>query len=96
LVPTLTGRIQTRIFLLAIVGSLVILSLYVASQDVLLLYRHPAILWTLVPVMLYWIARIWLLALRRDLHEDPIVFALRDPASYVSGILCVAAMLVAT
>ena len=33
--------------------------------------------------MLYWISRVWLLAHRGDLHEDPLVFALSDPPSYL-------------
>lgn len=76
--------------------AVVILSLYVSSGDVGRLYRHPAMLWFLLPVMLFWIARVWLLAWRRELHEDPIVFALRDPASYAAGALCAAAVLAAT
>jgi 4-hydroxybenzoate polyprenyltransferase/phosphoserine phosphatase len=68
--------------------SLLILALYVSSQDVLRLYGRPAVLWLLVPVMLYWIARVWLLAWRQELHEDPVVFALHDPASYAAGVLC--------
>lgn len=76
--------------------SVVILSLYVSSADIGRLYRHPAMLWFLLPVMLFWIARVWLLAWRRELHEDPIVFALRDPASYAAGALCAAAVLAAT
>ena len=76
--------------------SLVILALYVSSQDVLRLYSHPAMLWLLLPVMLYWIARVWLLAWRQELHEDPILFALHDPASYAAGLLCVLAVFAAT
>lgn len=76
--------------------SVVILSLYVSSQDVLRLYGHPAMLWLVVPVILYWIARVWLLAWRQELHEDPILFALHDPASYVAGLLCAIAVVAAT
>ncbi len=65
--------------------SLVILALYVSSSDVSRLYAHPALLWLVIPVMLYWIARVWLLAWRGELHEDPIVFALRDLPSYAAG-----------
>jgi 4-hydroxybenzoate polyprenyltransferase/phosphoserine phosphatase len=75
--------------------SLVILALYVSSQDVLRLYSHPAILWLLLPVMLYWIARVWLLAWRQELHEDPVLFALHDPASYAAGALCAVAVFAA-
>ncbi len=75
--------------------SLVILSLYVSSQDVLALYRSPEWLWLLVPVLLHWLARVWLITLRRDLHEDPVVFAFRDWPSYVTAALCLAAVVAA-
>jgi 4-hydroxybenzoate polyprenyltransferase len=72
--------------------SLAILALYVASPDVLTLYSRPAMLWLLLPVMLYWITRVWLLAWRQELHEDPVLFALHDPASYAAGALCAVAV----
>ena len=72
--------------------SLVILSLYISSRDVLALYRSPAWLWLVVPVLLYWLARVWLVTLRRELHEDPLVFAFHDGPSYLIAFLCLAAV----
>lgn len=66
--------------------SAVVLSLYVTSRDVTILYRHPAILWLITPLLLYWIARVWLATFRGDLREDPLLFALRDASSY--GVVC--------
>jgi len=63
--------------------SVLVLALYITSRDVTALYSHPAVLWFACPLMLYWISRVWLLAHRGDLHEDPLVFALRDPPSYL-------------
>jgi 4-hydroxybenzoate polyprenyltransferase len=63
--------------------SVLVLALYITSRDVTALYGHPAVLWFACPLMLYWISRVWLLAHRGDLHEDPLVFALRDPPSYL-------------
>ena len=40
-------------------------------------------LWLGLPVLLYWIARVWLLALRGEVHEDPLLFALSDRVSYL-------------
>jgi 4-hydroxybenzoate polyprenyltransferase len=65
--------------------SVLVFALYVTSREVVVLYRSPALLWFAVPVLLYWISRVWLLAHRGALHEDPVVFALRDPQSYVAG-----------
>ena len=37
------------------------------------------------PLLLYWVSRAWLLASRDQLHDDPVVFALKDSVSYLAG-----------
>ena len=78
---------------LAIFGSasgylaVLVMALYVSSQEVTVLYHSPAILWLVCPVLLYWISRAWLLARRGAIHEDPVVFATTDGQSYIVGCL---------
>lgn len=60
------------------------------------LYAHPHVLWLVAPVLLYWVTRIWFIARRRQLHDDPIVFAIRDRKSYVCGILAAALVAIAS
>jgi 4-hydroxybenzoate polyprenyltransferase len=71
--------------------SILVLTLYVSSEAIRAHYRQPDVLWMLCPLLLYWIMRIWFLTLRRELHHDPVVFALRDGVSYAvaAGILLV-------
>jgi 4-hydroxybenzoate polyprenyltransferase len=66
-------------------ASVIILSLYVHSQQVGLLYRNPEPLLLLCPIILYWLSRLWLKAHRGELYEDPITLAIRDPVSYAVG-----------
>lgn len=58
-------------------------------------YVYEDVLWAICPVLLYWISRVWLLAGRGELPHDPVVFALKDKASWrcavVTGILLVLA-----
>jgi 4-hydroxybenzoate polyprenyltransferase len=75
--------------------SVLVFALYITSVDVVVLYRSPALLWFAVPLLLYWIARVWLHAYRGTLHEDPVLFALHDIPSYVTGIAILLAMLAA-
>lgn len=63
-------------------SAVVILSLYVHSQEVRILYRSPEFLLLLCPVVLYWLSRNWLLAHRGALREDPVTLAIRDRVSY--------------
>ena len=43
-----------------------------------------------VPLLFFWLARIWLLARRGELTEDPVTFATQDVPSYAIGVLVVA------
>ncbi len=88
--------------LLAILGvasgfaSVLVAALYINSDDVQRLYRSPQMLWLVCPLLLYWIGRVWLLANRGDMHEDPVVFALTDAGSLLTGVLTLGALLLAT
>jgi len=64
--------------------AVLVLALYVDSSDVKLLYTRPEVIWFLCPLVLYLISRIWLLARRNELHEDPIVFAIKDRRSQIT------------
>lgn len=75
--------------------SILIFSLYVSRPDVTALYSNPSRLWLASPVLIYWISRIWVIAYRKQMHDDPVVFALKDPMSYVVGVLIFAVMLLA-
>jgi hypothetical protein len=65
-----------------------VLSLYVQSEQVRALYRHPDILWALFPLPLYWLTRVWLLAFRGTLDEDPVTFALKDRITWLVIAVC--------
>jgi 4-hydroxybenzoate polyprenyltransferase len=78
----------------ALVSALVFM-LYVDSAAVRVGYREPAILWFALPVLLYWLGRIWLLAGRGQMQDDPVRFALKDPRSIACGAMIAAIALVA-
>jgi 4-hydroxybenzoate polyprenyltransferase len=48
--------------------------------------RHAAYMWPICPIIAYWMGRIWLLASRGEMREDPIAFALRDRVSLLCGL----------
>jgi 4-hydroxybenzoate polyprenyltransferase len=73
-----------------------VFALYINSSDVHVLYRQPAALWLIAPLVLYWITRVWLLAHRGQMHSDPVVFAFTDRASYVLAALVAILLMVAS
>ncbi len=76
-------------------ASVIILALYISSQDITSLYRRPVVLWSVAPLILYWLTRVWLLAHRGELADDPVVFAIKDPVSYIVGLGVLLVMLLA-
>ncbi len=74
-------------------ASVVVFSLYVGNLNAAALYLHTTRLWLLVPVLLLWLSRLWLIASRNELHEDPVVYAITDKRSLLLGILVVAIVL---
>jgi 4-hydroxybenzoate polyprenyltransferase len=67
--------------------SVLVFALYVHSGVNLSLYNHPQLLWAVAPFLLYWVTRIWFLANRGKMHDDPIVFTGKDPFSYAIGLI---------
>jgi len=74
-------------------AAVVVFSLYITRPDVDALYHHSERLWLIVPFMLYWLNRVWLLASRGELDEDPVIFAIRDRVSLVIA-ACIAILAV--
>lgn len=72
--------------------TVVVMALYINSMDSQTLYSHHKPLWLVCPLLLYWISRIWLLTTRGLMHDDPVVFALKDRTSL--AVLAVLALIV--
>ena len=62
--------------------ALLVFCLYLNGEMAGKLYGTPWVLWLIVPVMMFWILRVWFLAFRGELDDDPIVFAIRDKVSW--------------
>jgi hypothetical protein len=80
----------------AAMASALVYCLYITGDEALRLYSRPDMLWLGLPVLLYWLARVWLLARRGDVVEDPLLFALRDRVSYLVVLMMGGLLLLAT
>jgi 4-hydroxybenzoate polyprenyltransferase len=65
--------------------SVMVLALYIQDPNTAALYRNPRIIWMACPLLLYWISRTWMLTHRGEMHDDPVVFAIRDRVSLAVG-----------
>lgn len=74
------------------VASGIVLALYSNSPQVTALYLRPEWFWGICVIAFYWITRIWLLTHRGEMHDDPLVFALKDRGTWIlalAGLGCV-------
>jgi 4-hydroxybenzoate polyprenyltransferase len=67
--------------------SVLVLALYINSPEIQALYSRPKAIWLLCVLMLYWVSRVWMQASRGLMHDDPVVFALKDRVSVGIGVL---------
>ncbi len=67
--------------------SVLVFALYTQSETTRAMYPNSAALWLICPLLLFWVSRLWLIAMRGMLHEDPVVFALRDRVSLILGLV---------
>lgn len=67
-------------------AAVIVLALYLNSDAVLRVYRAPEFVWGAVPVMLFWISWVWMQAHRGKMHDDPLVFAVKDKSSMLAGL----------
>ncbi len=71
-------------------AAVVVFSVYIGQPEVHGLYHHHNRMWLMTPLMILWLCRVWLLASRGELDEDPVVFALTDRMSLLMGVAAVA------
>jgi 4-hydroxybenzoate polyprenyltransferase/phosphoserine phosphatase len=76
--------------------SVMVLALYINSPAVSLLYGNPPVLWGICLVLLFWISWIAMVTHRGEMHDDPIVFAVKDRISRICGFLIVGFVLLAS
>ena len=61
--------------------AVLVVAFYINSPDVTARYGHVSILWGLCPLLMLWVSRVWLKAVRSEMNDDPLVFALKDKLS---------------
>ena len=77
-------------------AAVIVLSLYINSDAIQLLYPNPEVVWGVIPVMLFWISWMWMQAHRGLMHDDPLIFAVKNKPSLVTGLMFVLIMILGT
>ena len=66
------------------ISAVLVLGLYIDSEIVQEKYSNPVYVWMVLPIVLFWIARIWILGGRRQIEDDPLAFAAKDATSWAA------------
>lgn len=72
-----------------------VLALYFNSPAVDQLYRKPNILWLILPIQMYWVNSIWILASRGKIDDDPVLYTIKSRTTYVLAAIVAAIVYVA-
>jgi len=76
--------------------STLVLALYIDSSIARSgVYSWPTALWILPASVMFWLCHVWITAERRELHDDPLIFALRDRVSWLIGVVAFAGLAIA-
>jgi len=67
--------------------SVLVLALYLNSETAIKLYKNPEFIWGAIPALLIWINWMWLQSHRGNMHQDPILFAIKDKFSITAGMI---------
>lgn len=69
----------------ALASAVIFVSYLVNEKFPTTIYRHPEWLWFVFPILLFWLMRVWRLAVHGRMNDDPVLFALRDRLSLALG-----------
>jgi 4-hydroxybenzoate polyprenyltransferase len=75
--------------------SVVVFGLFISTPDTQARYASPQLMWLVGLGLMYWLGRLWIKTARGQMHDDPLVFALRDFGSRVTVVAMVVATLAA-
>jgi 4-hydroxybenzoate polyprenyltransferase/phosphoserine phosphatase len=75
--------------------SLLTMAQYIQNEAASGVYQTPVLLWAIIPLMMFWINRAWMWASRDKLSDDPVVFAITDRISQITGVIIVSIILLA-
>lgn len=68
--------------------SVLVFILYFESDNVRVMYDHPQFLFAIVPLLVFWLGRLWTLSFRGQVNEDPVLYVSRDRVSLCVIALC--------
>jgi 4-hydroxybenzoate polyprenyltransferase len=76
--------------------AIMVFMLYFNSDNVLMLYARPHWLFGTLPLLVFWLGRLWVLSFRGEVNEDPVLYVSKDKTSILVLALCAVLAAIAT
>ncbi len=79
----------------AALSAVVVFGLFISAPQTEARYATPQLLWLVAVGLVYWLARLWIKTSRGEMHDDPIVYAIKDRGSRITILAMIAVTLIA-
>ncbi len=79
----------------AALSAVVVFGLFISAPETQARYATPQLLWLTAIGLIYWLARLWIKTSRGEMHDDPVVYAIKDHGSRVTVFSMIAVVLFA-
>jgi 4-hydroxybenzoate polyprenyltransferase/phosphoserine phosphatase len=79
----------------AALSAVVVLGLFISAPETQSRYATPQLLWLVAIGLIYWLARLWVKTSRGEMHDDPVVYAIKDRGSRITVFAMTTGVLVA-
>lgn len=79
----------------AAMSAVVVFGLFINAPDTADRYAGPLLLWLVALGLIYWLSRLWIKTARGEMHDDPVVYAIKDQASRIVVVMMAATMVAA-
>jgi 4-hydroxybenzoate polyprenyltransferase len=67
----------------AAISAVVVFCLFITSPETTSRYATPSALWLAALCLVYWLSRLWIKTARGEMHDDPVVYAVKDNGSMI-------------
>lgn len=79
----------------AALSAVVVFGLFISAPETQARYASPQLLWLVAVGLIYWLGRLWVKTSRGEMHDDPLVYAVKDRGSRVVVIAVFIVMMIA-
>jgi 4-hydroxybenzoate polyprenyltransferase/phosphoserine phosphatase len=79
----------------AALSAVVIFGLFINAPETQARYATPHLLWLVAIGLIYWLARLWIKTSRGEMHDDPVIYAIKNHGSRITVLAMIITMLAA-